>query len=504
MLAVQDCGLVLARKLAESQVLGAMIQGIGYALHEQRIMDRRSGRMLNGDMSFYKFPGIADTPSLEAVLMPVQNGKNNVGASGLGEPPAVAAPAGAARAPEASARTAPRESAAPPRQPERPTVDKDALLAEIENLSVDDLASLLGGGAPQQILPGDRIEGVVVRITHDAIFVDVNAKSEAVFDAGEFEGKPAPQLGDRLAGFVSSTGHRGIRLTRSLGGEGALEALEQAAEAGTEVEGRVESRNPGGYSVKFGGVRAFCPTSHISRLPAEDPDAWLGRTLPFQVLEIRDRDVVVSHRKVEEAAAESEAATTWADLAEGDTRSGVVTGVKEFGAFVDIGGVRGLVPRREFGWGFDSPAPKIGARVDVRVLSVDRDTRRVSLSLRDPGARPWSRVGIDFVEGGRYAAKVSRLTDFGAFVALAPGLEGLVHVSKLSNEHVTRPSDVVTEGQTVDVTIMGIDHDRERLQLSMRADDAEAATPAPRAAAAKQPQQSLGTFGDLFAGIKLK
>ena len=98
MLAVQDCGLVLARKLAESQVLGAMIQGIGYALHEQRIMDRRSGRMLNGDMSFYKFPGIADTPSLEAVLMPVQNGKNNVGASGLGEPPAVAAPAAIANA----------------------------------------------------------------------------------------------------------------------------------------------------------------------------------------------------------------------------------------------------------------------------------------------------------------------------------------------------------------------------------------------------------------------
>lgn len=414
--------------------------------------------------------------------------------------PTQARPAQARPAQARQAQAAPAPAA---QAPVRPTVDNDALLAEIQNLSMDDLASLLGGGAPRQLATGDRVEGTVVRITFDSVFVDVGAKSEAVFDAGEFEGKPAPRVGDTLGGFVASAGHRGIRLTRSLAGEGAFEALEAAAEDGTEVEGRVESRNPGGFVVKLGSIRAFCPISQISRLPAEDPDTWLGRTLPFRILEIKDRDIVVSHRKVEEAAAESEAATTWATLEEGDTRSGVVTGVKDFGAFVDIGGVRGLVPRREFGWGFDSPAPKVGTRVDVRVLSVDRDARRVSLSLRDPGARPWSRVGVDFVESGRYAAKVSRLTDFGAFVALAPGLEGLVHVSKLSTERVARPSDVVTEGQTVDVTILAIDHDRERLQLSMREDDAESAAAAPRQKVAKQPKQSLGTFGDLFAGINL-
>ena len=383
-------------------------------------------------------------------------------------------------------------------------MDNESLLAEIENLSMDDLALLLGGGAPRQLLPGDRVEGVVVRITHDSVFIDVGAKSEAVFDAGEFDGRAAPRVGDTLGGFVASAGHKGIRLTRSLAGEGAWEALEAAVEDGTEVEGRVESRNPGGFVVKIGSVRAFCPISQISRLPAEDPDSWVGRTLPFRILEIKDRDVVVSHRKVEEAAAESEAATTWASLEEGDTRSGVVTGVKDFGAFVDIGAVRGLVPRREFGWGFDAPAPKTGARVEVRVIGVDRDARRVTLSLRDPGARPWSRVGVDFIEGGRYSAKVSRLTEFGAFVALAPGLEGLVHVSKLSKERVARPSDVVTEGQTVDVTILSIDHDRERLQLTMREDEAEAATPRQPRATVPQPKQSLGTFGDLFAGIKVK
>jgi small subunit ribosomal protein S1 len=414
------------------------------------------------------------------------------------EPPP---PARAAQPAAPPARPAPAPAPAPP--PARPSVDKDALLAEIENLSMDDLASLLGGGAPRQLVPGDRVEGTVVRITFDSIFLDVGAKSEAVFDAGDFEGRAAPRVGDTLTGFVASAGHRGIRLTRSLAGEGAFEALEAAAEDGTPVDGRVESRNPGGFVIKIGSIRAFCPISQISRLPAEDPDSWLGRTLPFRVVEIKERDIVVSHRKVEEAAAESEAATTWATLEEGDTRSGVVTGVKDFGAFVDIGGVRGLVPRREFGWGFDSPAPKVGTRVDVRVLSVDRDARRVSLSLRDPGARPWSRVGVDFVEGGRYPAKVSRLTDFGAFVALAPGLEGLVHVSKMSDERVASPSAVVSVGQTVDVTILAIDHDRERLQLSMREDDAEQAVAAPRKPAAKQPKQSLGTFGDLFSGIKL-
>jgi len=416
-------------------------------------------------------------------------------------PPAATTARPAARA---TAAQAPASAPAPAPAPVRTQVDNESLLAEIENLSMDDLASLLGGGAPRQLVPGDRVEGTVVRITHDSVFVDVGAKSEAVFDAGEFEGRPAPRLGDALGGFVSSSGHRGIRLTRSLAGEGAWEALEAAAEDGTQVDGRIESRNPGGFVVKIGSIRAFCPISQIARLPSEDPDSWLGRTLPFQVMEVKDRDVVVSHRKVEEAAAESEAATTWASLEEGDTRAGVVTGVKDFGAFVDIGAVRGLVPRREFGWGFDAPAPKVGSRVEVRVIGIDREARRVTLSLRDPGARPWSRVGVDFVEGGRYAAKVARLTEFGAFVALAPGLEGLVHISKMSTERVARPGDVVSEGLTVDVTILAIDHDRERLQLTMRADEGEAAAARTPRVSTPQPKQSLGTFGDLFAGIQLK
>jgi len=418
--------------------------------------------------------------------------------------PATAVTAATTVPPAAPARAPAASTPAPAPAPARPRVDNESLLAEIENLSMDDLASLLGGGAPRQLVPGDRAEGTVVRITHDSVFVDVGAKSEGVFDASEFEGRPAPRIGTTLGGFVSSSGHRGIRLTRTLAGEGAWEALEAAAEDGTQVDGRVESRNPGGFVVKIGSVRAFCPVSQIARLPAEDPDSWVGRTLPFQIMEIKDRDVVVSHRKVEEAAAESEAATTWASLEEGDTRSGVVTGVKDFGAFVDIGAVQGLVPRREFGWGFDAPAPKVGSRVEVRVIGVDRDARRVTLSLRDPGARPWSRVGVDFVEGGRYAARVSRLTEFGAFVALAPGLEGLVHISKMSTERVARPSDVVSAGQAVDVTILAIDHDRERLQLTMRADEGDAAAARAPRAATPRPKQSLGTFGDLFAGIQLK
>jgi small subunit ribosomal protein S1 len=438
------------------------------------------------------------------------------------ERPAAAGPAGPRRkTPEHSAQptsragrtsfvhrddTAPK--AAEPKTAKAPlrratsSMDADALMAELQDISAEDFASLLSHGALRRPQPGDRIDGEVVRITHDTLFLDIGAKAEALFDTDEFAEGALPALGDRVSGFVASVGHGGVRLTNKLQGEGAWEALQQSKEDGTDIEGLVESRNQGGYTIRLGDVRAFCPNSQISRLPAKDPDAWVGKTLPFRVTEVRDRDVVVSHRAVQQEAAKEQAAATWADLADGDSRDGIVTGVKEFGAFVDVDGVQGLVPRREFGWGHDVAAPPMGAHVTVRVIGVDREAERLTLSLKDPGSTPWSRVGVDFLEGGTYTGKVTRLTDFGVFVSLAPGLEGLVHVSRLADKHVKHPQDVVAEGDTVQVHLTGLDLERQRLELSMRESDADAAPPMPRHAQ-KQEKQSLGTFGDLFAGVKL-
>jgi small subunit ribosomal protein S1 len=382
------------------------------------------------------------------------------------------------------------------------TMDADALMAEIEDLSAEDFAAMLSGGALHQPQPGDRIEGEVVRITHDTLFLDIGAKAEALFDVLEFPEGALPALGDRVSGFVSSVGHGGVRITNKLQGEGAWESLQQAKESGAEVEGVVESRNPGGFSIRMGDVRAFCPNSQISRLPAKDPDVWVGKTLRFRVTEVRNRDVVVSHRVVEQEAAQEQAAATWEELAQGDSRDAIITGVKEFGAFADVDGVHGLIPRREFGWGHDVAAPPIGAHVTVRVISIDREAERLTLSLKDPGSTPWARVGVDFLEGNTYSGKVTRLTDFGVFVSLAPGLEGLVHVSRLADKHVSHPRDVVAEGDMVQVHLTGLDLERQRLELSMRESDADAEPAVPHTNQ-KAPKQSLGTLGELFAGLTL-
>lgn len=420
-----------------------------------------------------------------------------------GAPPSSAAPGRAWRRAEAPAPAAPAPAPAPARR--GPTVDKDALLAELQDLSAADMAALMGAaGGLRQPRPGDRVEGAIVRVAGDAVFVDIGGKSEAMLDRTELAAGATPRVGDRISGFIASADHDGVRITKTPSGAGAWEALLQAYEAGTPVEGRIQDANPGGVSVRIGAIRAFCPISQLSRLPVEDAARWVGRTLAFEVLEIREDDVVVSHRRIEEAAVAEQAAGTWTTLGEGDAVDGVVTAVKDFGVFVEVAGVQGLIPRSELGWGHRPEAPKVGARISARVMAVDRDARRLTLSMKDPGSSPWSRVGVDLVEGGRYDAKVVRLTDFGVFLSLAPGLEGLAHISRLSDKRVGHPSEVVTVGDTVQATIVEIDLERERIALSLRSGDAVAAPREERAPRkATSGDASLGTLGDLLSGLKL-
>mgnify|MGYP000421304342 CR=1 FL=1 len=405
-------------------------------------------------------------------------------------------------APEAPRPAAPGPQKKKPTRVQHARVDANALLAELDDLSASDLDALLLSAPRRTPRPGERVEGVLVRIEEGSAFVDIGGKSEGVIDPLDLD--EDAQVGDRVSAFVLRAGAGGLVLATQIRGTADKAVLEEAYEAGLPVEGIVESKNTGGFVVKFGKTRGFCPISHIDRIVSPDVD-YTGRRLQFRILEMSERGIVVSHRAIADEAAEATAEAVWERISEGDMVDGVVADVKPFGAFVDVDGLRALVPKRELGWG-NAANPRIGSKVSARVIRVDREAGKLTLSMKDPGSGPWSRVGIDFVEGGVYPGTVARVRDFGAFVTLTPGLDGLVPVRHLSDQRVDHPSQVVNEGDTVNVRIMSIDSGNERMELSIRhaagqAVDTVASTRTHRRSSGNA---SFGTFGDLLKGVKLK
>jgi small subunit ribosomal protein S1 len=227
------------------------------------------------------------------------------------------------------------------------------------------------------------------------------------------------------------------------------------------VEGKVMSRNTGGFEVRIGTARAFCPHSLMSRLPEVDPDAFVGQTLQFRVVETGEK-VVVNRRVLQEEEAEKKADALRSTLVVGQQHRGIVRSVQPFGFFVDIGGVDGLVPKREISWkGVDDPrtAVRVGQAVEVVILDIDANNKKLTLSAKALEDDPWSAVDVAFHEGGVYQGTVLRSEAYGVFVELAPGLNGLVHVSKLAG-------GAPEVGSALDVRLLGVDRERRRLDLA--------------------------------------
>ena len=272
-----------------------------------------------------------------------------------------------------------------PQKPQRqePLIDTDLLsqLAEMDQGDFGDLMSEAIGQAPMRgprLEPGESVRGTVVRRTASDVFVSVGAKQEATMDAAETDAQP----GDILEAFVLSADHRGVRLGLRLRGAQGRAHLESAMAAGLPVEGKVTERNSGGYVVDLGGVRAFCPVSHIAMRPA-DPDSYLGKTLDFRILEFGKRDAVVSHRVIEEAEAEKVAAQFWKGLKTGARLEGTVVNVQSFGVFVDLGPVQGLVPRSKL----DDAEPQVGDSLKVKVIGLDPQAGKITLEPAQRSAR---------------------------------------------------------------------------------------------------------------------
>ncbi|WP_394850088.1 S1 RNA-binding domain-containing protein [Pendulispora brunnea] len=341
------------------------------------------------------------------------------------------------------------------------------------------------GGAPRV---GAKVDGVVVQVGRDSVFVELDGKRQAFFDAAELrapDGTISVKEGDRVtAQVVESDDAKGIiRLGRSMGKPGSLAALEQARESGLGVEGKVTGVNKGGLDVDVGGMRAFCPMSQIDVRRVEDADAkaLIGQLLRFVVTDIRDggKNIVVSRRAFLQQESSEAAARALVDIVPGAVLTGTVSSVRDFGAFVDLGGIEGLIPRSEIAHDRSvsvDDALKPGDTVEVQVREV-KDvepakastargaTKKITLSLKALTADPWAELAL--VEGRVALGTVTRETEFGLFVRLGPGVEGLVHVSELGRG--TKPA----EGQEIRVVVKKIDRASRKISLVPAPDDAQ-------------------------------
>jgi small subunit ribosomal protein S1 len=331
----------------------------------------------------------------------------------------------------------------------------------------------------REFSPGDAVSGEVVKISGESIFIDLGGKSEGVADAAEFldeDGNLTVKVGDRMELKVASVDDA-ITLSKGLRVKGsqALDLLQDAHASMLPVEGRVVAVKKGGLDVDISGVRAFCPISQIDLGFCDKPEQHIGSRYNFRIIEFRERgrNIVVSRRALLEEEREQLARKTLAEIRPGVEREGEVTRLADFGVFVDIGGLEGLVHISEMAHHrlrHPSELVEVGQKVKVIITECEPRTegkQRVGLSMKALEPNPWQK-GLGVLEGQIVRGKVTRILDFGAFVELVPGVEGLVHVSEISYERVAHPRRALQEGQDLEVMVLGIDHERRRISLSVK------------------------------------
>jgi small subunit ribosomal protein S1 len=328
---------------------------------------------------------------------------------------------------------------------------------------------------------GEVVNGTVVRVDKDEVLVDIGYKSEGVIPVSELSIRrsvnPADEVsvGDEIAALVMTKEDAEGRLILSKKRarfEIAWKAIEQAHERGEPVNGRVIEVVKGGLILDL-GVRGFLPASLVDIRRVQDLDEFLGQELRCKVIELnRSRNnVVLSRRAVLEEERKADRQRILDALNPGDVVEGVISNIVDFGAFVDLDGMDGLIHISELSWSHvnhPSEVLEIGQKVQVKVLDIDRDRQRISLGLKQTQADPWQQVLESYNEGDVVSGKVTKVVTFGAFVEILPGVEGLVHISELAQHHVENPREVVSQGDTVNVRILEVDAERRRLSLSLK------------------------------------
>ena len=363
---------------------------------------------------------------------------------------------------------------------------------------------------------GQTIEGTIVAIGAEVALVDVGGKGEAAIEIDELknaEGVLEVATGDRIqATVVSTTG--GLTLSRKLQrGAASARQLEDAFRAGLPVDGKVEREVKGGYEVRIAGQRAFCPMSQIDVVRTSDPTQHVGRAYAFRITEYTEggKSLVVSRRALLAEEQRASAVEIRRSIVPGAVLTGRVVSVREFGAFVDLGaGVQGLLHVSEMGWsrvGDTSQIVTSGESITVQVLRVDDDTQKIALGLKQLTADPWSTVGARYEVGQVHGGRVTRVAEFGAFVELEPGVEGLAHASTFPPTGRSEPwSRSIAANMTGAFEILSLDLEKRRIGVALLPEgSARAGGTAPARAeivpgADVAPTEGFGSLADKLRG----
>ena len=332
----------------------------------------------------------------------------------------------------------------------------------------------------QEMNPGEVITAEVVGIDQNFVTVNAGLKSESLIDVAEFknaQGEIEVKVGDFVTVTIESVenGFGETKLSREKAKRAAdWIALEEAMENGDILSGVINGKVKGGLTVMINSIRAFLPGSLVDVRPVKDTSHFEGKEIEFKVIKLdkKRNNVVVSRRAVLEATLGEERKALLENLQEGSVIKGIVKNITDYGAFVDLGGIDGLLHITDLAWRrvkHPSEVLEVGQEVEAKVLKFDQDKQRVSLGMKQLGEDPWSGLTRRYPQGTRLFGKVSNLTDYGAFVEIEQGIEGLVHVSEMdwTNKNV-HPSKVVQLGDEVEVMILEIDEDRRRISLGMK------------------------------------
>ena len=331
-----------------------------------------------------------------------------------------------------------------------------------------------------KLKPGAIVSGIVVEVRSDVVVINAGLKSEGIVPIEQFrneQGELEVAVGDTVKVALESleNGFGETVLSREKAKRAMVwDELETSMEAGEIVTGRISGKVKGGFTVDIRDVRAFLPGSLVDVRPVRDPGYLEGKELEFKIIKLdrKRNNVVVSRRAVVESENSVEREQMLERLQEGGIVTGVVKNLTDYGAFVDLGGIDGLLHITDMAWKRErhpSEVVNVGEELQVRVLKYDRERNRVSLGLKQLGEDPWDNIARRYPTGARLTGKVSNVTDYGAFVEIEPGVEGLVHVSEMdwTNKNVN-PSKVVQLGDDVEVMVLDVDAERRRISLGIK------------------------------------
>jgi small subunit ribosomal protein S1 len=334
--------------------------------------------------------------------------------------------------------------------------------------------------ASKNIKPGAILIGSVIEVSSEVVIVSAGLKSEAVIPASQFHnerGELEVEVGDEVEVALDAVedGFGETRLSRERAKRARTWAeLDDAFENSKIVKGIINGRVKGGFTVEIDFVRAFLPGSLVDMRPVRDPSYLEGKELEFKVIKLDQRrnNVVVSRRAVVEQEYSAEREQLLASLKEGATIKGIVKNLTDYGAFVDLGGIDGLLHITDMAWKrvkHPSEVVTVGDEIDVKILRFDKEKTRVSLGIKQLGSDPWEAIARRYPQNTRLVGKVTNITDYGCFVEIEDGVEGLVHVSEMdwTNKNVN-PSKVVTVGEEVEVMVLEIDEERRRISLGIK------------------------------------